>query len=334
MSLLIDLLRKFKGGNRKTSVHPLIAKGKGRGRQINKKALFLLLPLVAVSSLLAYFITQLILGSPVPEPTEHRRVKTVSTPVERVAVKQETPVPKTRPVEPIPEEVQERKAKGEEKVKKPRRSNLKSGEVLRKVIKDIKPVNVKKKTVKRSDMNLNTLLYMADRSFREGDLLKSARLYERSLRIKANDSVVNNLLVIYARLGRFEEAEELLRRFPRERFVYTYLVELSRAGHNGKALEVSEKFLHFDREGYIHLARGYLYEKLGDRGKALKEFRKAYRKNPGNALFAYNYARILEALGMYKDAYSVYNSLNSRELEPNLKRIVEQRLRYLKFMGF
>ncbi|EDP76667.1 tetratricopeptide repeat protein [Hydrogenivirga sp. 128-5-R1-1] len=331
MSLLIDVLRKFKDNARKTSVHPVIAKGKGSGETLKRKAFIFLTPLVLVSAVGAYFLTQLVVGSFEPAPVrqmpiEQLQAKVPEEPREPLV---EEPPPKSKPQEVAPEKPKPAPRQVKTRVREPVRSNV-NEEPVEKLVGELK----EPRPAPKPALNLNSLLYEADRSFREGDLRRSAELYEKALSLKPLESAVNNLLVTYARLGEFAKAEELLRRFPEERFLYSYLVELTKNGRLNIALKLSKKFLHLDRKGYVHFARGYVYERLGRVGDALAEYRRAYEKNPADPYLAYNYARLLESAGMYREAYRLYEKLKSLELEPNLKDIVERRLRYLKFMGF
>jgi len=332
MSLLIDVLRKFRDNNRKISVHPLIAKGKGSQEPLKKKAVLVLAPLVLISGLGAYFLTQLVVGGFEPAPVDIRyreqlRAKLPQEPLPEKESVEETLIPVSE--NNLPSEPEPVQSPTEIKVRQPVRSNVKE-EPVEKLVEELKEV----KKVSSSVIDINSLLYKADKSFREGDLRKSAELYEKVLSIKPTDSAVNNLLVVYARLGEFIKAERLLGEFPKEKFIYSYLIELSKNGHYERALKLSDKFLYLDKNGYLHFARGYIYEQLGDIGSALAEYRRAYQKSSSVPYFTYNYARLLEFTGRYREAYKLYESLNSTELEPNLKGIVEQRLRYLRLMGF
>ncbi|WP_457600140.1 tetratricopeptide repeat protein [Hydrogenivirga sp.] len=344
MSLLIDLLRKFRGESRRTSVHPLIMKGSSKGKPLNRKALFALIPLVGLSAVGGYILVQLLAGGVQPSPPEMRVVNKESVVFrEPSGWRKETPRDeKLVAVESVGGKEKQAGAnryksvhvKEEVKVKEPIRANTREVDPVRKLTEELKPVKEESGVNRSPQMDFTTLLYLADRSFREGNLQKSAELYEKALNLRVTDSVINNLLVIYARLGRFKRAEELLRRHPKEELVYSYLVELSNSGENELALKASERFLPFDRQGYIHFARGYIYERLGEFSAALREFAKAYEKNPGNPYFAYNYARLLEVSGDYRKAYEVYSRLNTSKLEPNLRSIVLQRLRQLELIGF
>ncbi|RLJ70131.1 hypothetical protein BCF55_0395 [Hydrogenivirga caldilitoris] len=328
MSLIIDVLKKFKGGERKTSVYPLLTKSKRERNPLNRKALFLLVPITLISFVAAYFITQLFIGEPVPPIPEVKRTAMQVSEVSKPPVPESPQLPQGQPIKQ--EQEHDRK---EEIVREPVRSNLEEKVQVEKLTEDI---NQKEKTppLKRStEVDFNTLLYAADRYFKEGDLRRSADLYEKALGMRVTDGLVNNLLVVYARLGEYEKAEELLMRYPKERFAYSYLMELAQGGHLKKVLKSSEKFLYLDKGGYIHFVRSYAYEGLGDMGNALEEMGKAYEKNPRNPYFAYNYARLLETFRKYKEAYNIYVNLNTEQLDPNLRSIVKERLKYIEYYG-
>lgn len=136
------------------------------------------------------------------------------------------------------------------------------------------------------------------------------------------------------KLGLYEKARDLISRKKSEKLAYTYLLELARSGEVERAVREGEELKPMDKDGRLLFALGYTYETKGDINKALEYYRKAYRKNPGDPYVAVNYARLLEAMGDLKEAYRVYRNLNFANLDPSLKSLVEERLRYLRNLGF
>jgi len=178
------------------------------------------------------------------------------------------------------------------------------------------------------------LVYLADRSFREGNLAESMKYYEQAFSIKEDRKVANNLIVIYTRLGLYDKARDLILKLKDENLAYAYLVELSRSGEYEKAVQEGRRLKDLDRRGKVYFALGYAHEMQGDLEMALKNYKAAYRKNPGDPYIAVNYARLLEATGDLREAFKVYSSLNFASLDPRLKSLVEGRLNYLRSLGF
>lgn len=338
MSLLIDVLKKVQGSRKRLSVYPLLLKRKDTKKIPNRYAL-LLLPLVLVGFVGAYFLTQKILGGfsgvPAWEPPQIVSEKPKSAPTSgedessgMLPTAEETE--KVDAPETQKEDVASPSTPPEEK-----RAKLKSSqEELSKLVADVRQNSaVSPEPPETSSLDYNAYIMLADESFRKGRLYDSARYYEKALKIKESKSVANNLLVVYVRLGEFEKARTLLRNFKDEELVYTYMVELTRAGLTDRALEIADIFRFVDKRGFVSFAEGYAFESKRDFARALKSYRNAYIKNPVNPYFAFNYARLLEASGKLKEAVSIYRSLKTMELEPKLKDIVRQRLRYFELLG-
>ena len=324
MSLLMDLLKKLESQSPKTNVPPTLLKGRDK-KSVSRRILILLAPLFLLGAVASYFATQSLLGEEGIKVVRREMPNTQPPKEEQLLKVEEEPEVKAKPPKKYTEE------KPEES-KPPAESAQTSKEEIRKLTEDI---GIKKKTENKkavAPMNINTLLYLADRSYREGNLEKSREYYEKAFRLKEEERIANNLLVIYVRLGEYVKADALVRKFGSEELAYTYIMELSKKDKR-KALKVTERYLSLDRKGLIHFARGYIYEGEGDRERALEEYRKAYSRDRSNPYFGYNYARLLELNRRYREALKVYEELEKEELEPRIKSIVRERIRYLKFMG-
>ena len=332
MSLLMDVLRRFHLQRRKFPVHPTLLKG---NRSRRRKAVLLVAVLAfGVSGVAAYFATSLIMTSVQPPP---------SIPVQQAAMEAPKPEPKTpppeqpKPPEPKTTEVKQEttQAPKEETPKKepepPKAAKLEPEEEVRKITRDIEPRPKEPMVVVSEDPV--TYLIMADKFFREGNLPKSKEYYEKAYNIRKSLKTANNLIVVSTRIGDFRRSEEIIEHHKDEKLAYTYLMELINLGRQAQAIEVAKKYISMNTKGFISFALGYAYETMGDYKKALENYEAAYRKDPYNPYFAYNYARLLDYTRNYAEAVRIYRTLKDLEVDPKIKRSVEERLMQLRSMG-
>lgn len=334
MSLIIDVLKRLEGKGRRTGVHPALLRRKEETRD-RKRYLFLAFSIFfALTALGAYFVSDRILskeayqeeiGPPPENPTEEAPPEPPRTvePIEKTAREEEAPKPKiereTQPAEKRPERIQVSKRSGIEKI---------TSDIL---VEKPSPA-VKRKAV--SGGSFPKLAYLADKAFREGDLVRSKEYYERALALRKDPKVANNLMVVYVRLGLYERARSLLFKIGEEDLAYTYLVELAGSGRVEEALKEGKGLKYLDRRGRVLFALGYIHELIGNIEEALRHYEAAYKKNPKDPYVAVNYARLLEAKGDLRKAYSVYTGLNLEDLDPKIKLLVERRIGYLRNLGF
>ncbi len=313
MSVLFDLLSKLERKGKRSGVYPGIFRGKG-GSQPRNRLIFLLVGLVALSLLLAgayfYLINSSASVSYNPPQVAKRQEVNVSVP-ESVRVKEDVNAisEESAGIEKLLVEEEEEKTPAKQVFQKPKR-------------KDVPKEDASK------------LAYEAFELFKKGRLRESAELYERSLRVKYNPKVANNLVVVYVLLGEFERAERVIERFESDRLVYSYVVELVKAGKEERAFEAVRRFSYLDRKGYVSFARGYLEERRGNIEGAVKSYREAFEKNSGNPYFGYNYGRLLELKGNLGEALRVYSFLvNNSGLSADLKSVLVRRISYLSSLG-
>ncbi len=312
MSLLMDVLRKLRDRERGSAVYPLLRSQRGR-KMLTRRDLLMLGIFFTIGMTGTYIISELFLIEKTPE---ERGI--VSPKKEEV----KPPPSKVKEEEPPPAELREEK-------KEPPRSEERKKE-SRKESRTPPPRKTTDAKVKGQEgEDPRRLVLIADDLFRKGRLRESMEFYQRALSLNPSKDVANNLLVIYARLGLYTRAEDLLRRFPEEELVYSYAVELAGKGKIPEALSVAERFLSVDRKGLVHFAVGYARERAGELEEALKSYREAYRKDPQNPYFAANLARLLEATGDRETAYRLYRHLTGLQLTPELRTLVEERLSYL-----
>ena len=371
MSLIIDILKKLEGKTKKTKVHPALLR-RTAGVQDRKRYVFLGFSILfALSALGAYFVSDLILSRAVrqdtgierivasmprtereesepeplhteeelpeeeiPEPTIVKEAQTQAPPEEEVRESQEAEAQREREPEPI----RVSKSTGVEKmvsdmVPESEEGPIELGEEEPEP-EPAPPPEPKPRAKPPPKESFSKLAYLADRSFRSGRLIDSMRYYEEALSVKKDIKVANNLVVVYVKLGLYEKARDLISSMGSERLAYTYLIELARSGYADKAIVEGEELKSLDARGKVLFALGYAYELERDLQKALEYYRKAHRKNPGDPYIAVNYARLLEAMGNLREAYRVYRSLNFTNLDPKLKSLVEERLSYLRNLGF
>ena len=334
MSLLMDVLRKFQFQKKRSPVHPALLKRKER--KGGRVAPLVIGGLFLASAGIAYFITDLLASKVGPVPADVRVAKRemlVSAPKQEEP--KEVPEPKS-----LTEETPKEEPRLKEDVEKPKVARLKPEEEIRKITEDLPqeveenpPVKTQVRVVSPLE-DTTTYLILADRYFREGDLEKSREYYEKAYSVLRTEEVANNLLVVCMRMGDQDCVRRVLVENSSEKVVYTYLIELSKAGFEEEAIKDAKRYTHIDRKGYIYFALGYAYETLGDYSRALENYRRAYRKNPHDPYIAYNYARLLDYMRRYREAYSVYKSLKEKNIDPKIKKLVEERFRILSMMGF
>lgn len=310
MSLLMDVLRKLKDRERGSAVYPLLRNQRGR-KMLTRKDLLMLGIFFTIGMTGTYIISELFLIEKTPEE------RGIVSP--RQEEKIEAPSQKPEERETLPEEKKE-----------PPRSEERNRERKSRIPPADKPAVGAGRGEEREDPH--RLVLIADDFFRKGRLRESMEFYQRALSLAPSRDAANNLLVIYARLGLYTRAEELLRKFPDEELVYSYVVELAKKGRTAEALSLTEKFLSTDRKGFVYFAAGYVLEGAGELDRALESYREAYRRNPQNPYFAANFARLLEVTGDREAAYRLYRHLSGLRLTPELKTFVEERLSYLTSM--
>ncbi len=342
MSLLMDVLRKFSGNKVKKSafVYPSLLKSKEKF-DVKRKTLLIIILLLLVSSSIAYIIASQILLSETFYTSVDQSVEETVLNLRKEDKRVEIKDVEANNEQEIPTQADDKKESVQDNYIASVNSKTETG--MDKLIEDIdknsknsitesKPKDEEKNNV--ASVNYSNLVFLADSYFKKGNLIKSMEYYEQALSIKQDDRIINNLIVVYTRLNLFNKIESLLNKHYNELFVYTYIIELSKKNQFDKAIEVINRFIHRDFKGYIHFAAGYIYELIGNFKKALENYKQSYKKNPANPYFAINYARLLEFTGRVKDAYKVYVSLSSMNLEFRLKKIVKERLNYYKYMGF
>lgn len=353
MSLLIDVLRKFKGDSKRFSIYPALASSKQEGGGRGKILAFGIILLGVTASVGSYFLVQMVL-SPYTTPGFRQVSRTMSdTESPPSPPPQEVTAPPTaqEEISPKPNEqgtqVKE-KSEGEElpptqkEIKQAESSQTDEDVALSKLTSDIEPSEAEEKnfveeskvTEQIPDLDPTTLAVIANDLFKKGNYYKSALYYERSLSAKYDPKVVNNLLIVYTRLKDFSKAEELIDRYRSERLAYIYIMELANSGEPDYALEVSEKLMGYDRSGLVHFARAMILERTRKYKEALEEYSTAYQKNRHDPYLLYNYARMLESVGKLKEAYALYSQLRAYNLNNDMRKLVNSRIELFRRWGF
>jgi len=360
MSLLMDLLKKVGEKERRASVPPSVKPPFKRERGKHGIKLFLLVVLMGLFSVVAYIATLYFVGGRLDEKRLEEEILAIKERVEKSEVPRKEPEVQVQ--EAVAEEEEEPSVLDggvEEPVQNPKKSEVKKEEKeevvseeeipekeklqakmsnvnpeleINKVVRDVIPQRNSARSGSFIPEYANSLYY-GDYYFRKGDLKRSMEFYERAYSIRREQSVANNLITIYLRLGLRAKAKNLLNQHPAEKLYYTYIMELAKNFGTDEALREIGSMMAFDRRGYLYFARGYLKERLGDPEGASKDYRTAYKKDPSNPYFAFNYARMLEKKGKLREAYRIYQSLNLQSLEPKIKDIVSSRLRELRSLG-
>ncbi len=334
MSLLMEVLNKLKGGKKRASVHPFFLKGKDNLSGSSNKRVVILTGLALFTLLISYIAYYLLAEeenliikgqytrqytpgqtttAKVKEETVKPKFKESSTNMPQgsgVEVQQEVKKDGTQPQKgKVPVEAETKLSGLPPPPPKPEQLPL--------------PERKQKPT-------FDDLVLEADTAFREGKLLRSIKLYEKALSVKQDNTVINNLVVLYTRVGEPEKAENLVRKYPEGKIIYSYVVELVRIGRTPQAFKIAEEMVKFDNTGFVSFSLGYIHESTGNFAAAGEFYRKAFEISPENYYFAFNYARILEANGKFYEARRIYQQLADLSLEnDDIRNKVKERLRSL-----
>jgi tetratricopeptide (TPR) repeat protein len=345
MSLLMDLLKKVGEKDKKRALHPSISRVHRAGG--SRRSLFFGLAAgFLVISVFAYIFSTRILErfmmgedySTQLALVKDRAVKREQEIEEPVEVSEQTVNDEEmEEIVEVEEQITEEEPPVEEKeiIQAKMSADSKKAEV-EKLLGDLRREEAAQfppKGAENLTADYTSSLFYADHYFREGNLKKSMEFYEKAYSIRKSTKVANNLILIYIRLGLIDRAKKLAFQEKDEKLLYTYIVELARSYGSDRALKEIERAISFDRRGYLYFARGYLREKAGDIILAFEDYKRAYKKDPSNPYFAYNYARLLEQRGKLRDALIIYNSLNAGDLDPKIRNIVRERIDYLRSLG-
>ncbi len=342
MSLLMDLLKKVGEKEKKPSVHPSVTKPPSRP---HRRGFYLLVGVaMIIAGIGSYFLSTYLLEqvavdvdyteriSEIKQRAQERQLTAVQE--QEQEQEEETLEEEVAGVEGPSEEVVQEEPMEEKELVQAKMSQDTQKSEMQKIIGDIeekKEVKPVKPFNPLGDYAVN--IFYGDHYFKKGDLKKSLEFYEKAYSLRRSRKVANNLIVIYVRLGLLTKAEDLIKKDNDERLYYSYFLEVSRNLGPEEALEKIEKMKFNEKKGYISFAKGFILEKLGNVKEALESYEKAYKKDPSNPYFAYNYARLLDLSGNLKKAVVVYRMLNNQRLDPNLRSSVEKRLRELRSLG-
>ena len=343
MSLIIDVLKKLKTDGKKISIYPALTISHKDKDKSPRKVIIVMLFVGLSAAAGSYFVVQQILSpyatpkfnqlqtQPRPNPSiEPPTLPSSESPArdERSEIDGVTQkdVKDTPELPPTAKEIEQAKT-----------SNTEKNDISAKLTFDIKlakGMQMERSSHPIPDLEPTALALLAQEFFKRGDYKRSAMYYEGVLSIKEDPKVINNLLIVYTRMKEFARAEDLINRYKDEKLVYTYILELVNTGESKYAERVSEKLLKHDKNGLIHFARAILFERIGDYKRALGEYEEAYKKNSHDPYLLYNYARLLEATGRLREAFNLYSRLRTYNLNSDMKRVVDNRVKLFKRWGF
>tara|TARA_Y200000002_G_C22675787_1_gene661997 strand:+ start:121 stop:2448 length:2328 start_codon:yes stop_codon:yes gene_type:complete len=150
------------------------------------------------------------------------------------------------------------------------------------------PNNSYKKKYSDKSISVNEIVVKAIKSHSEGNINEAIKLYKYCINQKINNPIIfSNYGVILKSLGKYEEAEKLIR----------------------KAIEINSKFS--DAHGNL----GVLLKELGRFEEAEKYVRNAIEINPNEFNYYYNLTIILTQLSRLEEAEIV--SIKAIKLNPN-----------------
>ncbi len=333
MSLLMEVLNRLKEGKKKVSVHPFFLKSNASKANRRNKLLISGIALMGVAGAVAgYFVVNMLsMGkskfADIPPATLAKR----PPPTTEVVPEAPPPGVHKEKKKPAPKNATS-SSKGEMKSSKASTEKVPSEEefIANRKLPPPPPAPGSVPTSEKS-LAFQDLVLEADKLFRKGRLSESIKLYEKALSMKQDKVVINNLLSLYIRTGKLSKAKDLINKYRDSELIYTYMLEMANVGHTEEAIEFGKRVVDSDKDGFVSLALGNLYERNKDLERALEFYEKAYRTNPNNGYFAFNYARLLEAQGEVKRAYEIYKKLYTMEVEnPIIRNMVRERVRFLE----
>lgn len=149
-----------------------------------------------------------------------------------------------------------------------------------------------------------------------GEFQRSAEIYEKILTLRPETpSSYVNLALVFAKMGRFEEAISILQRglgripgseILMTRLGHTYMV----IGRLKKALEAMQTVLEINPKNFdALLASGWILDFMGQKEEARGFYEKAFEVEPENKFLRKNYAMNLAATGKIPEAIGIYENL-------------------------
>jgi len=185
------------------------------------------------------------------------------------------------------------------------------------------------KRINKTETKNNSMLYMAEKALREGNLERAEFLYRKIAVNRMTPSLFNNLVVLSAKRGDIEGVNALASQYPNfmtAQVLASAGADLMDAGKMSDAEKIiSYGELKYPESHEIAYVKGSLFERKGDSGKALKYYEKAYNSNNQDIFYAYNYARNLDINEKYDKAYKIYSSLKSITGNNEIKNIAAKR---------
>ncbi|NPA11269.1 MAG: hypothetical protein GXO62_03410 [Epsilonproteobacteria bacterium] len=146
---------------------------------------------------------------------------------------------------------------------------------------------------------LSTLLYKADKYYREGDYLKSLFYYKQAYSIHPSPQIATNISYIEGLIGKKPSIIT-------EKNLYAYAIGALKTSKN--IAPILKKHLNISKNGYLYLLYGYINER--NPKEALKYYKLALDKNRYNKYFIYAYARALDINNLKKEAIYYYKEIS------------------------
>lgn len=158
----------------------------------------------------------------------------------------------------------------------------------------------------------------------KNDYLKAIQYYNKSLEIKPNDLVRNQIGLIYIETDQLQKAEELfneiLENNPQYANAYTNLGNIYiKKGRHEEAIAFFKKAIEINpQNSKFHDNLGLAYLELGDLSSAQKELELAIRLNPDNAEAYNNLGNLSSQKGLDDEAILYYQE--AIQLKPDLDK--------------
>ncbi len=326
MSIIFDNLKKVKKRQPSTSVYPVINVRKKK----NTGVLFLIaLLLVAVAGITGFFMfhtqeeNKKVVRSSVPL-SEKNKAKSVNE-----SEKKELPISYSRTTLPSAEVELKEKIQEQSPEKSVAKNKLIAGSST------VKPAKESVKVSLDIEKDFKNYLVKGDEAYLKGDLEKAIWYYEKALRIKEDIPTHMTLLSIYASAGKVHKIEQILK-YPDlypwldEDIVAITIKNLAESSFKGDIKSLEKVALEYDKEGRVHEALGYFYEKRNKMALALHHYKEAYRKNSENPDFALKFASVLQKTGNKTGAKEIYQKILNMDIDPILQKKIKV---ILKKMG-
>lgn len=181
------------------------------------------------------------------------------------------------------------------------------------------------------DMGTNSdyvsILSQGQSAWDRKDYKSALGYYTKAYEMRGEQPVAGNIATLYLASGEPWKAVKTVKekRIKNVTVVSRLIIEMVNKNLLYEANELVKYSRALRDNGELAYAEGYYYDTSRNYDKAMAAFNRARGLNPGEAVYAYSYARALDAAGKYEEAIKVYKSALS--LNPDQRTMEYARTR-------